>query len=442
MNAGLMTTTVMAAVVVFLAGSLLIEGSPPRPEPALVLLATSALGFILATLMYANTYARLVKPAPAEFHAQIHRANVVSECFGVYCLILAVPLTIVSVSPNQALRWFVATLTFATIVGYQFSGASLLQQYLAELEGKWSRLAVVLLGGGFTVLLLCLGGWAFVADLVSAHARLVPVFVIVVFLAIVALVAMSAQPKLTSEPPVMPQPTTPQPAPTPRVVTGPRPPSGAALSTNAPPGAAARQRGARPGSGLLSWLLVALALLLLVATLVFVVLTLHDQRSADARTTRAVSRDFAAVLSSIAGMQGQELAQQRQAEVATGELTGKVYANRVHEAIVGLLAALRTRRELPPAIPLSDLNVSVPDGVAMLRTKVDDDVLADLSNFFGQMRITYGNFPLARRHRKLSHRDHIRVCRTIAFGNKAAADFRGVPNVGPSPGVRVPAECR
>jgi type II secretory pathway pseudopilin PulG len=433
-----MTTTVMAAVVVFLAGSLLIEGSPPRPEPALVLLATSALGFILATLMYANTYARLVKPAPAEFHAQIHRANVVSECFGVYCLILAVPLTIVSVSPNQALRWFVATLTFATIVGYQFSGASLLQQYLAELEGKWSRLAVVLLGGGFTVLLLCLGGWAFVADLVSAHARLVPVFVIVVFLAIVALLAMSAQPKLTSEPPVMPRPTTPPPAPS--VVTGPRPPSGAALSTNAPPGAVARQRGARPG--LLSWLLVALALLLLVATLVFVVLTLHDQRSADARTTRAVSRDFAAVLSSIAGMQGQELAQQRQAEVATGELTGKVYADRVHEAIVGLLAALRTKRELRPAIPLSDLHVSVPDGVAMLRTKVDDNVLTDLSNFFGQMRITYGNFPLTRRHPKLSHRDHIRVCRTIAFGNKAAADFRGVANVGSSPGVRVPAECR
>jgi hypothetical protein len=414
MNAGLMTTTVMAAVVVFLAGSLLIEGSPQRPEPALVLLATSALGFILATLMYANTYARLVKPAPAEFHAQIHRANVVSECFGVYCLILAVPLTIVSVSPNQALRWFVATLTFATIVGYQFSGASLLQQYLAELEGKWSRLAVVLLGGGFTVLLLCLGGWAFVADLVSAHARLVPVFVIVAFLAVVALVAMSAQPR--KDP----------------------------LATNAPPASVARpkQRRGMPGRGFLSWALQVISLLLLVTTLVLVIVTLQDQRSADARTTRVVSRDFAAVLSSIAGMQGQALAQQRQAEVATGELTGKVYANRVHEAIVGLLAALRTRRELRPAIPLSDLNVSVPDGVAMLRTKVDDNVLTDLSNFFGQMRITYGNFPLTRRHPKLSHRDQIRVCRTIAFGNKAAADFRGVPNVGPSPGARVPAECR
>jgi type II secretory pathway pseudopilin PulG len=438
MNAGLMTTTVMAAVVVFLAGSLLIEGHPPRPEPALVLLATSALGFILATLMYANTYARLVKPAPAEFHAQIHRANVVSECFGVYCLILAVPLTIVSASPNQALRWFVATVTFATIVGYQFSGASLLQQYLAELEGKWSRLAVVLLGGGFTVLLLCLGGWAFAADLVSAHARLVPVFVLVLFLAVVALLAMSAQPKLHSEPPVMPQPISP---PAPTVVTGPRPPSGAALATNAPPGTAARRRSASPGSGLLSWLLVALTLLLLVATLVFVVLTLQDQRSADARATRAVSRDFAAVLSSIAGMQGQALAQQRQAEVATGELTGKVYSNRVHEAVVGLLAALRTRRELPPAIPLSDLNVSVPDGVAMLRTKVDDNVLTDLSNFFGQMRITYGNFRLGRRHRKLSHRDHIRVCRTIAFANKVEADFRGVPKVGLRPRLKQPAEC-
>ena len=78
----------------------------------------------------------------------------------------------------------------------------------------------------------------------------------------------------------------------------------------------------------------------------------------------------------------------------------------------------------------------------MLRTEVHDNVLTDLSDFFGQMRITYGNFPLTRRHRKLSHRDHIRVCRAIAFGNKAAADFRGVRNIGSGPGVRVPAECR
>jgi hypothetical protein len=413
MNVGLMTTAVMAAVVVFLAGSLLLEGSPPRPEPGLVLLATSAVGFILATLMYANTYARLARPAPEEFHAQIHRANVVSECFGVYCLILAVPLTIVSVSPNQALRWFVATLTFATIVGYQFSGASLLQRYLAELDGKWSRRVVTMLGGGFTVLLLCLGGWAFVADLVGAHARLVPVFVIVAFLAVVALLAMSAQPRKQPH------------------------------ETNAPPMAAARtkQRRELPGRGFVIVALQVLTLVLLVTTLVLVVVTLSDQRSADARATRVVSRDFAAVLSSIAGMQGQALAAQRQAQVATGELTGKVYANRVHQAVVGLLAALRTKRELPPAIPLSDLNVSVPEGVAMLRTRVNDNVLTDLSNFFGQMRITYGNFRLTRHHRKLSHRDHIRLCRTIAFGNKAEADFRGVPNVSPGARVKQPAEC-
>src|ERR1700704_4062056 len=119
MNAGLMTTTVMSAVVVFLAGALLVAPSH-RPEGALMLLATSALGFIFATLLYANTYAWLLEPPDrARFYAQIHRANVVSECFGVYCLLIAVPPTVVSVTSNQSLRWFVAVITLLTLVGYQ-----------------------------------------------------------------------------------------------------------------------------------------------------------------------------------------------------------------------------------------------------------------------------------------------------------------------------------
>jgi hypothetical protein len=60
--------------------------------------------------------------------------------------------------------------------------------------------------------------------------------------------------------------------------------------------------------------------------------------------------------------------------------------------LTGLLAVLRTKREIRSAIPISDLRVSVPSGVSLLRTNVNDSVLTDLSNFFGQMHITYGNF--------------------------------------------------
>jgi hypothetical protein len=112
--------------------------------------------------------------------------------------------------------------------------------------------------------------------------------------------------------------------------------------------------------------------------------------------------------------------------------------------LTGLLAVLRTKRELRPAIPISDLHVSVPSGVSLLRTNVNDSVLTDLSNFFGQMHITYGNFDLGRKHRKLSRRDHMRVCRAIKFGNKALLAFRGVPRAGVSHDAQaqVPKECR
>jgi hypothetical protein len=58
--------------------------------------------------------------------------------------------------------------------------------------------------------------------------------------------------------------------------------------------------------------------------------------------------------------------------------------------------------------------------------------------------VIYGNFYLGRKHRKLSRRDHTRVCRTIKFGNKALLAFRDVPRAGVSRDAQahVPKECR
>ena len=478
MNAGLMTTTVMSAVVVFLAGALLAAHSS-HPEAALILLSTSALGFIVATLLYANTYAWLLDPPDTvRFHSQIHRANVVSECFGVYCLLLAIPVTIVSVTGNGAVRWFVALVTLVAIAGYQLSGASLLSHYLAQHSSRWRRAVISLIAAAFTTLLVGLGLWLFVAAVNASDARLVPAFVIVGFLTLAGAYAIWAEPlqsqpgsraaapgatplqAVPAPPPVVgPSPVAPSSAvatqarpfrawPT-ATLTGPPPQPG--LPTNAPPWAvaqAARQERREPaGRPLLSWLLPLLTLLAVIATLVLVVVTLHDQHNANAQTLASVKQGQSAALSSIAALQGQTLRAQRAQRadaVTTGELTAKVFVTRIRQALTGLLAVLRTKRELRPGIPISDLHVSVPSGVSLLRTNVDESVLTDLSNFFGQMHITYGNFDLGRKHRKLSRRDHMRVCRTIKFGNKALLAFRGVPRAGVSRDAQaqVPKECR
>jgi hypothetical protein len=454
MNAGLMTTTVMSAVVVFLAGALLVAHSV-RPEAALVLLSTSALGFIVATLLYANTYAWLLDPPDdVRFRAQIHRANVVSECFGVYCLLLAIPVTIVSVTRNDAVRWFVAVVTLLALVGYQLSGASLLSHYLAQHTSRWRRGVISLIGVAFTALLVGLGVWLFVAAVSGSDARLVPAFVIVGFLTLAGAYAIWAEPLQSREgPAAAPAPAVPQPArarpmrawPA-ATVTGPSAQPG--LPTNAPPWAVAqaarqdrREQTRRP---LLSWLLPLLTLLLVIATLVLVVVTLHDQRNANAQTLASVKQGQSAALSSIVALEGQTLRAQRAAAVTSGELTAQVLVSRIRQALIGLLAVLRTKRQLPSTVPLSELGISVPTGVSLLRTNVKDDVLTDLSNFFGQMRITYGNFDLGRKHRKLTRGDHAGVCRAIKLGNKALLDFRGVPRAGVSPHAQpaVPKECR
>jgi len=462
MNAGLITTAVLAAVVVFLAGALLVAHSV-RPEAALILLSTSALGFIVATLLYANSYAWLLDPPDhARFQSQIHRANVVSECFGVYCLLLAIPVTIVSVTRSDAVRWFVAVVTLLAIVGYQMSGASLLSHYLAQHTSRWRRAVITLIGAAFTAILVGLGLWLFVAAVSGPSGRLVPAFVTVGFLTVSGAYAIWAEPLPSRAdspetpavvPPAQPaaqlaqpRPFRAWPAPT---LTGPAPQPG--LPTNAPPWAVAQaartQRREPARRPLLSWVLPLLTLLLLVATLVLVVVTLHDQRNANAQTLASVKQGQSAALSSIAALEGQTLQAQRAqkaAAVTTGQLTAKVFVTRIRQALTGLLAVLRTKRELRPAIPISDLHVSVPSGVSLLRTSVNRDVLTDLSNFFGQMHITYGNFDLGRKHRKLSRRDHMRVCRTIKFGNRALLAFRGVPQTGVSRNVqaKVPKECR
>ena len=149
----------------------------------------------MATLLYANTYEWLLDPPDhARFQSQIHRANVVSECFGVYCLLLAIPVTIVSVTRSDAVRWFVAVVTLLAIVGYQMSGASLLSYYLAQHTTRWRRAVISLIGAAFTALLVGLGLWLFVAAVSGSDGRLVPAFVIVGFLTLAGAYGIWAEP--------------------------------------------------------------------------------------------------------------------------------------------------------------------------------------------------------------------------------------------------------
>jgi hypothetical protein len=201
---------------------------------------------------------------------------------------------------------------------------------------------------------------------------------------------------------------------------------------------------------------------LVLATFAAVVVVLHDQHNANqtakeiqheadksARRIQSLANETAdskqlTAIRLAAKLQMQALSAQREAAVLTGDYTAEVYVTRVRQAVIGLQALLRVRRELQPSILLANLDVSVGDGVAILDTAARPGALAALSNFLGQLRVTYGNFHPPRERHALTHRDQIRVCRTLKFAAQLETTFAGVPHVGLSRKFKLvlPQQCR
>jgi hypothetical protein len=133
-SAGVMTTTVMTAVVVFVVTLLLASKgvkSVPADAPLIVLFA-AALGFLFGTLVYANSYVEIRRRCERRFDRQMHTANVISELFGVYGLIVAIPLAVAAVTAQWPVRIGVAVLTLIALVAYDRSPYSLLDQHRRE----------------------------------------------------------------------------------------------------------------------------------------------------------------------------------------------------------------------------------------------------------------------------------------------------------------------
>ena len=101
--AGVATTALMAAIDVFLFGAVIApEDATPRTYSAvLLLIVVSGLGFLYGTLIYANSHERL--RSKDRFARQMACANVISEVFGVFPLVLAIPLAVVAVTSGPGL---------------------------------------------------------------------------------------------------------------------------------------------------------------------------------------------------------------------------------------------------------------------------------------------------------------------------------------------------
>ena len=141
-----MLTSFMTAVVIFFIG-LLLTGEPElqmRLRVPLVLLFFSAFGFLYSTLVYANASGEIARLKKNKFDRQMTIGNILSEFFGVYCLVFAVPIVVLGYSPDKILSFFVLGISLFSFLIYHLMGYSILERYLKR-SAFYLTLSLILL---------------------------------------------------------------------------------------------------------------------------------------------------------------------------------------------------------------------------------------------------------------------------------------------------------
>lgn len=141
-----MLTSFMTAVVIFFIG-LLLTGEPElqmRLRVPLVLLFFSSFGFLYSTLVYANASGEIARLKKNKFDRQMTIGNILSEFFGVYCLVFAVPIVVLGYSPDKILSFFVLIISLFSFLIYHLMGYSILQRYLKR-SAFYLALSMILL---------------------------------------------------------------------------------------------------------------------------------------------------------------------------------------------------------------------------------------------------------------------------------------------------------
>lgn len=149
-----MLTSFMTAVVIFFIG-LLLTGEPElqmRLRVPLVLLFFSAFGFLYSTLIYANASGEIARLKKNKFDRQMTIGNVLSEFFGVYCLVFAVPIVVLGYSPDRILSFFVLGISLLSFLIYHLMGYSILERYLKK-SAFYLTLTLILLTYLFSFIL-------------------------------------------------------------------------------------------------------------------------------------------------------------------------------------------------------------------------------------------------------------------------------------------------
>ncbi len=107
---------------------------PLSIDMPILLMIISTFGFLYATLIYANINGLLIKHEKRRALRGATLGNILSEYFGVYLVILSIPLIISIVSNNPLLNIVTIIVNSFGLVIYHLSGFSLMSRHFGEIE--------------------------------------------------------------------------------------------------------------------------------------------------------------------------------------------------------------------------------------------------------------------------------------------------------------------
>jgi len=130
MSAALSLNFFMVVVVIFFLGILLASPSKSHLRIPILYLFISFFGFVYSTLIYTNASDRDARLQTKEFTRHIFVGNILSEYLGVYFLVFATPMAILTYSSDKILAILVCIVCIIGFMAYHFFGFSVLQRYI------------------------------------------------------------------------------------------------------------------------------------------------------------------------------------------------------------------------------------------------------------------------------------------------------------------------
>ncbi len=150
---GVSLSSFMTAVTIFFVGILITKFGTfdDSIRIPILFLIVSTFGFLYSAMIYSNATGKLVRLKPGNFQKNMHIGDVLSEYFGVYFLILSIPLAIQAITTDNFLKIATLVVSMSGLIFYHYSKFSVMEAHFKKTHYYILMIILLLEISGFTL---------------------------------------------------------------------------------------------------------------------------------------------------------------------------------------------------------------------------------------------------------------------------------------------------